>query len=51
MRAKRVARSVPYALAWGYLTFTKGGRTIYAIGSFSTFWFLERAQIAFATAS
>jgi ribose transport system permease protein len=22
-----------YALAWGYLTFTKGGRTIYAIGS------------------
>lgn len=22
-----------YALAWGYLTFTKGGRTIYAVGS------------------
>jgi ribose transport system permease protein len=22
-----------YALAWGYLTYTKGGRTIYAIGS------------------
>ncbi len=24
---------VLYALAWGYLTFTKGGRTIYAVGS------------------
>ena len=22
-----------YALAWAYLTFTKGGRTIYAVGS------------------
>ena len=22
-----------YALAWGYLTYTKGGRTIYAVGS------------------
>ena len=22
-----------YALAWGYLTYTKGGRTIYALGS------------------
>lgn len=24
---------VLYALAWGYLTYTKGGRTIYAVGS------------------
>ena len=24
---------VLYALAWAYLTYTKGGRTIYAVGS------------------